>query len=238
MTPRRLDNLPEKKFVQVSCGEFHNAAMTNEGEVWTWGWERAYAHPPTLIEKLGGAAVDICSARDHTCILTAHQEVYTLVLKQKRLQIPASLSQLADLLGDTHLNSCRESGLYKENVPSSAVQIASNVNTLLVRLGKFFSAFLSSIPSPFPLPSSLFPLPSSLFPLLMLTLNYLRGGTIDLSGFDKFKRRIKCRTLASILCGSSRRFRLWFQPLSSHFEQWNSVHLGLRRFWCLRTWEH
>eukprot|EP01102_Stenamoeba_stenopodia_P011123 TRINITY_DN3402_c0_g1_i3.p1 TRINITY_DN3402_c0_g1~~TRINITY_DN3402_c0_g1_i3.p1 ORF type:complete len:821 (+),score=124.66 TRINITY_DN3402_c0_g1_i3:579-3041(+) len=134
-TPTRLTFLKEFKFTQISCGDYHVGAITSGGEVWTWGWDRAYMHKPGIIEKLSGKLVtSICSSRDHICILTASREVYTLVFKLKHLEIPSSISQLADLLGESNLNSKREVGLYHENLPLPAIQIACNINNLLVRL--------------------------------------------------------------------------------------------------------
>lgn len=37
-TPRKVDGLVGMKVVQVACGDFHTAAVGNEGQLWTWGW--------------------------------------------------------------------------------------------------------------------------------------------------------------------------------------------------------
>ncbi|XP_038057576.1 regulator of chromosome condensation-like [Patiria miniata] len=85
-TPFKVD-LAEK-VVQVSCGDSHTAALTQEGKVYMWGTFRDCNGPFGLtsegMEKLPvqillkKTVVKISSGNDHLCMLTEEGEIYSL----------------------------------------------------------------------------------------------------------------------------------------------------------------
>ncbi|CAH9084369.1 unnamed protein product [Cuscuta europaea] len=88
---RFLDEVPELvKITQVSCGEYHSAAISEEGEVYTWGLGNVgqLGHCslqsgdkellPRRVVSLDGVFIkDISCGGVHTCALTTKGALYT-----------------------------------------------------------------------------------------------------------------------------------------------------------------
>lgn len=85
-TPRVIEKLDGRRVVQVSAGGFHVAALTDDGEVYTWGHGRhgALGHgstrkdaDPTRVSALRGVRVSqICCGPTSSCALSEEGEVY------------------------------------------------------------------------------------------------------------------------------------------------------------------
>lgn len=84
---RTVDALVGKRVKQVACGGFHTAAVTESGEVYTWGGgehgqlghgDKVNKTVPTLVESLKDKmVVQITCGWSHTVALTDDGEVYT-----------------------------------------------------------------------------------------------------------------------------------------------------------------
>lgn len=53
--------------MKITCGDLHNVALTESGEVYTWGWgvhgalghgDRNYKHFPTVVSQLRGEKME------------------------------------------------------------------------------------------------------------------------------------------------------------------------------------
>lgn len=85
--PRRVDALRGKCIKQITCGSYHTAAITDSGELYTWGGgmygklghgsETGQA-TPRRVEALAGRRVDLvaCGSR-HTVIVVDEGDVYS-----------------------------------------------------------------------------------------------------------------------------------------------------------------
>jgi len=79
LVPRRVDGLPGG-ITAIALGEFHGAAVTAAGRVWTWG-KRAAGRATPDVAELGGplATVTVSSVacgREHTLAVTREGEVW------------------------------------------------------------------------------------------------------------------------------------------------------------------
>jgi alpha-tubulin suppressor-like RCC1 family protein len=72
-----LERLEEAMIVMAACNSFHNAVVTAEGRVWTWGWgyagcldhnDEQHRRTPALLaaEQLGGSTIVMVAAG--TCL--------------------------------------------------------------------------------------------------------------------------------------------------------------------------
>ena len=75
--------------VQISAGDSHSAALTEDGQVWLWGTFRDSSGPIGLVQwdqmekepvlvKLGEDVVKIISGGDHLVMLTRDGDIYTM----------------------------------------------------------------------------------------------------------------------------------------------------------------
>ena len=86
MDPRIL-NVPNTTWTQVACGLFHTAAVSSDGEVFTWGYgyygqlghgDRKDRTVPTKVEIPGGEAiVKVACGDEHTAAVTATGKCFT-----------------------------------------------------------------------------------------------------------------------------------------------------------------
>lgn len=81
-TPRLVESLPEPA-ISVSVGEYHMAALTADGKLYTWG-KRAVGHDnkrkglPNRVEALSGVrVVAVSCGREHTAAIDSEGRVYT-----------------------------------------------------------------------------------------------------------------------------------------------------------------
>lgn len=87
LTARRVEALANKRIKQIACGGFHTAAVSETGEVYTWGGgehgqlghgDRVNKTIPTLIEALSEKLiVQVTCGWSHTVALSDTGEVYT-----------------------------------------------------------------------------------------------------------------------------------------------------------------
>jgi len=85
--PKKIEALSEIKTVQIACGCWHSAALSNEGAVYTWGscksGQLGQAHknsvpsPRVVMEGVGGGVVLVACGTAHTAALTKNGELYT-----------------------------------------------------------------------------------------------------------------------------------------------------------------
>jgi chromosome segregation ATPase len=85
--PTMVEALADRRVVQVACGSYHTAAVTDDGEVFTWGWAEdgrlgtgveANAFRPTRVEALRGQRVtSVACGGHHTVFLTEKNEAYS-----------------------------------------------------------------------------------------------------------------------------------------------------------------
>ena len=84
--PTRI-NVPDTTWVQIACGPWHTAAISSNGELFTWGcgnsgklghgdrWSRSV---PTKVKIPGGpAVVKVACGRDHTAVVTRTGKLFT-----------------------------------------------------------------------------------------------------------------------------------------------------------------
>lgn len=85
VVPRLLCGLP-RQIRQLSCGESHSLALSEGGEVFSWGSALmgALGHPelrdeslPRRLELLGGPSVQIGAAKHHSAVLSSEGIVWT-----------------------------------------------------------------------------------------------------------------------------------------------------------------
>lgn len=53
-----------KKVIYIACGEFFNIAITNNGNVYSWG-----------INNYGQLGIDNCTNQTHACLITSLTDV-------------------------------------------------------------------------------------------------------------------------------------------------------------------
>jgi len=83
--PRRVEALTEtgRRFVAVAAGAFHSLALTEEGDVYGWGYELANGHgqgqrTPRLVAALAGIRVLLVYAHTcSSCAVTEKGELYS-----------------------------------------------------------------------------------------------------------------------------------------------------------------
>jgi len=83
--PRRIEALAEtgRRFVAVAAGDWHALALTEEGELYGWGGDRANGHgryeqTPRRVAALLGERVKLMYAReDASCAVTEKRELFT-----------------------------------------------------------------------------------------------------------------------------------------------------------------
>ena len=126
--------LAEKRVVDVACGRYFSAAVTSEGEVYTWGAGRDFAlghgdrgnkNLPTKVEALAGErVVKITCGKNFTVALTVTGNVYAWgnndlgqlgISKADRCtELPTRLSTVAEVVdiaaGDLHVLALTRSG--------------------------------------------------------------------------------------------------------------------------------
>jgi len=80
-TPTQLTyDFDGRKVIRIGCGDLHSIALTQTGEVYTWGWglngalghgDRKYQSMPRLISKLQGEKiVNVAATSYSTCVTT------------------------------------------------------------------------------------------------------------------------------------------------------------------------
>lgn len=87
MVARKIEGLAGKRVRQIACGGFHTAAVTETGEVYTWGGgehgqlghgDKVNRIVPTLVEALmDKVMIQITCGWSHTVALTDSGDVYT-----------------------------------------------------------------------------------------------------------------------------------------------------------------
>ena len=88
--PRKLrdpHNVPNIMWNQIECGLYYNAALSINGELFTWGWgyygqlghgDRKDRSVPTKVEIPGGeAVVKVSCGMIHTAAVTASGKLFT-----------------------------------------------------------------------------------------------------------------------------------------------------------------
>ncbi|CAM9211439.1 unnamed protein product, partial [Choristocarpus tenellus] len=87
--PRLVEGLKGQRIVQATCGSYHTAAVTEAGELYTWGGGmygklghgNESGHPrPCLVRHLveeGAKVTQIACGSRHTVVLTSAGQVYT-----------------------------------------------------------------------------------------------------------------------------------------------------------------
>ena len=86
MDPRKL-NVPSTMWTQVACGNYHNATVSSNGEVFTWGWggDGQLGHGdsndrrvPTKVEiPEGEVVVKVACGSYHTVAVTRTGKLFT-----------------------------------------------------------------------------------------------------------------------------------------------------------------
>jgi hypothetical protein len=84
MFPRQILALSGVFVVQISAGHAHCACVTETGDVWAWGANRAYGHTdpacvpntPTMLKALGGKAiVQVACGTSHSIVLSDYRRL-------------------------------------------------------------------------------------------------------------------------------------------------------------------
>jgi len=83
--PRRIEALAQtrRRFIAVAAGNFHALALTEEGELYGWGHERANGHgreerTPQRVAPLIGQRIKLVNALDYSsCAVTEKGELFT-----------------------------------------------------------------------------------------------------------------------------------------------------------------
>jgi len=83
--PRRIEALAQtrRRFIAVAAGYSHALALTEEGELYGWGYERANGHgreerTPQRVAALIGQRIKLVNARDGcSCVVTENGELFT-----------------------------------------------------------------------------------------------------------------------------------------------------------------
>ena len=89
-SPRLVESLLGKRPVQVACGGFHTAAITEDGKMWTFGGgehgqlghgDKVNKVKPTVVQALEGIFVSqITCGWSHSVALTSKGRVYVSVI--------------------------------------------------------------------------------------------------------------------------------------------------------------
>ncbi|KAL4476307.1 hypothetical protein ABPG74_010040 [Tetrahymena malaccensis] len=83
--PTELQVWPKRKFIQVACGSSHSMALTDTGQIFTWGkntrGQLGHGHrndqlKPTMI-IIEVMATSICSGDQHSAFISDEKELYT-----------------------------------------------------------------------------------------------------------------------------------------------------------------
>jgi len=83
--PRRIEALTQtrRRFIAVAAGKYHALALTEEGELYGWGYEEANGHgreehTPQRVAALIGQRIKLVYARDFvSCVVTEKGELFT-----------------------------------------------------------------------------------------------------------------------------------------------------------------
>ena len=89
LIPNPQVSLPAPVVLQISAGDGHSAALTEDGQVWLWGTFRDSSGPIGLVEcgkmeveavfvKVGVDVVKIISGGDHLGMLTMDGDIFTM----------------------------------------------------------------------------------------------------------------------------------------------------------------
>jgi RCC1 and BTB domain-containing protein len=90
--PRPLEeDFEGRKVVKIACGNLHNIAISESGEIFTWGWgmqgvlghgNRKFQVAPTLISRLRGEPIlEAAASGNHTIAITGtYQQLHTFIL--------------------------------------------------------------------------------------------------------------------------------------------------------------
>ena len=86
-TPKRVEALASVSIRALACGEYHTAALTSDGAVYTWGYgaygrlghgDTSRQHTPKRVEALASTSVRaLACGGSHTAALTSDGAVYT-----------------------------------------------------------------------------------------------------------------------------------------------------------------
>lgn len=87
MLPCRLEALADYRVVQIACGCWHSAALTEDGSMFTWGSNKsgqlgqasksASHMPRVVLQGKDGGIVAIACGTAHTAALSRNGSVYT-----------------------------------------------------------------------------------------------------------------------------------------------------------------
>ena len=90
--PRAVEALAGKRITQVTCGSYHTAAVSDSGELFTWGGgmygklghgdENGHAVPLLVAALRGVSVVQVACGSRHTIVLAADMSVYSWGDKQ------------------------------------------------------------------------------------------------------------------------------------------------------------
>ena len=91
-TYRAVEALAGKRITQVTCGSYHTAAVSDSGELFTWGGgmygklghgdENGHAVPLLVAALRGVSVVQVACGSRHTIVLAADMSVYSWGDKQ------------------------------------------------------------------------------------------------------------------------------------------------------------
>ena len=92
-------NVPGTTWNQVACGDTHTAAVSSNGEVFTWGWgyygqlghgDHIDRTVPTKVEIPGGeAVVKVTCGTLHTAAVTASGKLFTWYVSEQLQSFPS-----------------------------------------------------------------------------------------------------------------------------------------------------
>jgi alpha-tubulin suppressor-like RCC1 family protein len=84
--PQKIEKLTNLDIIKISCGGVHNAAITKNYQVYTWGGslygrlgietETSYSSTPLFINFYNKKIIDISCGRAHTLAITSEGELY------------------------------------------------------------------------------------------------------------------------------------------------------------------
>ena len=94
LVPELVAGLESVKIKQVSCGHFHTAALSEDGELFTWGWggsffqgagalghgDKTTRHEPEIVQALlddGLTVEEVQCGKAHTLLRTSDGEVWS-----------------------------------------------------------------------------------------------------------------------------------------------------------------
>ncbi len=84
--PRQLgEDFEGRRIIKIACGNLHNIAISESGEIFTWGWgmqgvlghgNRKFQLAPTLISRLRGEPIlEAAASGNHTIAITGMADV-------------------------------------------------------------------------------------------------------------------------------------------------------------------